>query len=171
VPSGWRDWPGVGGDDSTDTPAAGGNGGMTATETGGNGNGETPTDTTAPETEEPTSTPEPSCSLPENPPQLLTFDGVSGGTLSVLPDQESIIGQIQNPYLLEIQDGEVTLDVPESWEVTGVEGNGFETLSGGGSQDVEWSVSVPSTVGEFAITANVTYENCTGTESADIQVD
>jgi hypothetical protein len=170
-------------DDATDTPTEGGNGngngGMTdtATETGGNGNGngngngDTPTDTTATETEEPTSTPEPSCSLPEDPPQLLTFDGVSGGTLSVLPDQESITAQIQNPYLFEIRSGEVTLDVPGDWEVTGVEGNAFETLSSGGSQEVEWSVSVPSTVAEFTITANVTYENCDGTESADVQID
>lgn len=167
---------GCSGDDSTDTPTDGGNGtansGMTdtATDTRTGGDGDTQT-TTATATEEPTPTPEPSCSIPEDPPGILTFDGVLGETLSVLPDQESITGRIQNPYLFDIQSGEVTLDVPESWEIAGVENNTFETLSSGDSQEVEWFVSVPSTVAEFTITANETYENCNGTESADLQSD
>jgi hypothetical protein len=157
------------GDTPTDTPtdtAEGGNGGMTT-------DSPTPTDTeTATPTDTETATPtEEPCSLPGEPAPLLSLDGVSDGTLNLSPNAETVSGVISNPYLFEIQNGEVTLETSgDGWEIGEVTGNTFDTLESQGSQEVEWSVTVPSVAGEeFDLTATVTYEACDGEASAEVQ--
>jgi len=109
--------------------------------------------------------------LPAEPAPLISFSDVSDGTLNVSPNAETITGTITNPYLFDITNGEVDIEVSgDRWEVTGATGNTFDTLESQSSQDVEWEVSIPSVAGEeFEITADVTYEACDGQETAEIQ--
>jgi hypothetical protein len=162
---------GCGGDGGTDTPADTDAG--TDTPTDAMGDTDTPTDTigdTATPTDTETPTEEP-LSLPAEPAPLISFDGVSGGTLNVSPNATTISGVITNPYLFGISNGEVTLTAPsDEWEIVSVTGNTFDALESQSSQDVEWEVSIPAVAGEeFDLTASVSYETAGGEDSADLE--
>jgi len=124
----------------------------------------TPTDTATP-----TAAP---CTLPGEPAPLLGFDNVSDATLSISPNAETITGSVTNPYLFDVQNIEVTLNPPTGdWEVTGEATKTFDTLAQQSTQDVEWSVSVPSVSGqEFELTADVTYERVCENDTATAEV-
>jgi len=131
----------------------------------------TPTDTVTPtDTETPTPTEAP-CTLPGEPAPLLSFDNVSDATLSLSPNAETITGSVTNPYLFGIQNVEVTLNPPtDDWSVSEATKT-FGSLDQQSTQDVEWSVSVPSVAGEeFELTADVTYERVCGDQSTSAEV-
>jgi hypothetical protein len=157
---------GCGGDDGdTETPTDGTptdtDADDTATDTGA---GDTPTDTEADDTPTDTATATEGPSLGENPAQLLTLDGspqaAPGSTVSVT-------GTVENPYLFTLRNGEITMDVPDGWEVTPVEGTSFDSLEQLSEQPAEWELTVPeSASGTYDLTVSVTY--AAGEDEADL---
>jgi len=86
---------------------------------------------------------------------LFSFDD---GRSTIQPGEQTITGTFDNSYPLEAQSGEVTLSGPDGWEITAEEGTSFETLAGGDSQDVEWTVTIPEAEGEAELTVEESHE-------------
>jgi hypothetical protein len=162
---------GCGGDgDDTDEPTET-TGDMGTTESPETAEPPETTETPEPTGQTPTETGTPECQLGDEAESLISFDGVSDGALNVSPNADTISGVIQNPYLFDIQSGEVTLEPPsDEWEISNPSGNTFDTLESQTDQEVEWEVSVPSVAGEeFELTTSSTYEAPNCDEPADVQ--
>ncbi len=79
----------------------------------------------------------------------------------------TVTGTVENPYLFALQDGEITMDVPDDWEVTPVEGTSFDTLEQLSEQPAEWELTVPeSASGTYDLTVSVAY--AAGEDEADL---
>jgi hypothetical protein len=156
---------GCGGDGDTSTATDepdtdGGNGnGMGGTDTGT----ATPTDTeTATDTETPTTTPV----FGDSPVTLVSISGspqvAPGGTTTVT-------GTIKNTYVFEVTNGEFTMEVPEGWTVSVVEGATFEELQAQSEQPVEWEVTAPEDAGgSFELSISGTYNGPGGQDTAEV---
>jgi hypothetical protein len=157
------------GDGATDTPTD--TDGDMGTPTDTMGDTATPTDTETETATETATATEEAPSLPGDPAPLVSFNGVSDGTLNISPNATTISGVITNPYLFDIANGEVTLTPPsDAWEISSATGNTFDTLESQSSQDVEWEVSIPAVAGEeFDLTASVSYETSGGEDSTDLE--
>lgn len=168
---------GCGGDD-TDTDGGNGNGngngtttdgttadGTTAdgTTTGGNGNGNGTTDT---ETQTDTGTESPN-TFPDPPSGLLSFEpenpqAYAGETLT-------IEGSVQNSYLFEIQNVEVTLGTPnDDWEITSDASVSFDAIASGEARDASWELAVPESTEDVELTATVSYESTDDEATAEV---
>jgi hypothetical protein len=118
-------------------------------------------------TETPTATPEPEPELPDDPESIVSVD--ESQVQPVFPGIETTISMtLENPYLgLELQAGEITLDTSEEGFSFGEPtGNTFETLASGGSQTIEWPVTVPEAPGEYTLEITETYS--VGEDTADL---
>lgn len=132
---------------------------------------------------DPDATPTPTqtsvCALPDaTRARLLSFDDSAhlqdmvDGTLRIAPGVRDLKGTITNPYLFELQNGEVTLEPPtDEWEIEPVTGTTFDVLGSQATQNAEWEVEVPplSTASEeYTLPVEVTYEACDGDETAAV---
>jgi len=116
---------------------------------------ESPTET---ETESPT--PTDTATPPGLPPDPDPLVSAPEGQRVAPGETVTVSGTIQNPYLFDLTDGELTLEPPgEDWSVTALEGTTFETLPSGESGSVAWNVGAPASVeGEFTLTVDVAYD-------------
>jgi len=140
-----------------DTPTATDTTAGTATDT------TTATETTGTATATDTATATPTGELPEDPQPLLSFESAP----SAAPGSTvTVTGSLENPYLFELQDGEVTVDAPEGWDVTATGGATFETLGRLGSQTATWEVTVPDDAGgTYDLTFTVSYAGPRGNQA------
>lgn len=95
----------------------------------------------------------------QEPPELndpmVSFDG---GLLST--GEVEITGEWTNPYLFTVADGEITLEVPDGWEVVEESGTTFDELDSLGSQGISWTVNVPEDAsGDYSLTATSSYSD------------
>ncbi|MCU4926812.1 malectin domain-containing carbohydrate-binding protein [Halobacteria archaeon AArc-dxtr1] len=91
--------------------------------------------------------------LLDDPDPLLSFDD------DELPTGPSTLsGTVENPYAVPVEDGDVSLDVPDDWAVDGESGTEFDEIGAEESLDVSWELSIPEEAdGSYELTADVSY--------------
>ena len=153
--------------DGDDTP--------TATTTTENGTTDTTTDTATPTetptetaTDTPTDTPTPQPQLPDDPEQLLSLGTEAESTFP--GETITVSGTIENVYLFDVNDVAVSLAASgDGVEITSTTPTEFDTIpEGGGSESVEWEVTLPDAEGEYSLTADLSYS--VGEDTANLSV-
>ncbi|MCU4925202.1 malectin domain-containing carbohydrate-binding protein [Halobacteria archaeon AArc-dxtr1] len=79
-------------------------------------------------------------------------------SITVQPGTAAISGEFDNSYPVAAESGEVSLDVPDGWEIVDDDGTSFDELGAGSSQSVEWHVEVPDDEDEFELEAEASHE-------------
>jgi hypothetical protein len=93
--------------------------------------------------------------LPDLTDPLISFNEEVSTTGEV-----QLTGTISNPYLFGLADVDVTLEVPEGWEIIEENGTSPDEIEEFDSQEASWTVIVPDDAGgEFDLTATVTYSD------------
>ena len=81
-----------------------------------------------------------------------------------------LTGSLDSSFSFPIQNGEVTLAVPDRWNIGEESGTTFDELEENGSQSVSWELDIPGdAAGEYDLEATVAYEE-NGRESGDLEV-
>jgi hypothetical protein len=93
--------------------------------------------------------------LPDLTDPLISFNEEASTTGEV-----QLTGTISNPYLFGLVDVDVTLEVPEGWEIVEENGTSPGEIEEFDSREASWTLSVPDDAsGESQLTATVTYSD------------
>ncbi|MCU4924452.1 NEW3 domain-containing protein [Halobacteria archaeon AArc-dxtr1] len=103
--------------------------------------------------------------LGDDPDPLIDFDTE---VVSVEPGSQTVTATLENPYSVAVEGGDLSLSMPDGWEIADESGTSFDTLDSGATQVVEWELSVPDEPGsEFQLTGTVSYASFG--EEADVE--
>ncbi len=113
----------------------------------------TETPTPGPDGEVPTRVDQP---LSDDPAPLLSFGEDPIRATAGVPT--TVTGEIGNPYLFPVENGQITFEPPGGWSVTPVSGVRFDVLDSGDTQAIEFELTArDSADGEYLLLANVVY--------------